>query len=50
MKEETYVENFEYYPIVKQICMFHDHDHMTNKLNYCIFDVQLEEIFLLNKM
>ncbi len=48
MKEKLYVEDFEYYPIAKQTCMFHD--HMKNKPNYVISDWQLEEIFLLDQM
>ncbi len=50
MKEKLYVQDFEYYSIAKQMCMFHDHDYMKNKPDYWISDWQLEEIVLLDQM
>ncbi len=50
MKEREYVEDFQYYPIVKQMYMYHYHYYMKNMLNYLIFDLQREEIFQLDRM
>ncbi len=50
MKEKAYVEDFQYCLIVKQMCRFHCHDDIENKLNYLIFDLQQEEKFQLDRM
>jgi hypothetical protein len=38
MKEKQYVEDFEYYPMMKHMYMYHSHYYMKNKLYYLIFD------------